>query len=73
VRGLIDAEESTYEELALLVGKTSEERVHDVGFLAESEPSTPGAISVFVRLRLDRVMDDSVVCKTSSTKDKISS
>jgi hypothetical protein len=41
--------------------------------LSEPDPPAPGAVAVFVRFRLNRVIDDSVVRSTSSTKDKISS
>ncbi len=54
------------------VGDTSEERVHDPGFGAEPEPSSPCPIFVLVRLRANRLIDDSVVRSTSSAKDKIS-
>ena len=70
---LIRAEERPEEELALRLGKVRQERVQDAGLLAESDPPSPSPVPVLVRFRLDRIIDDSVVRSTSSTKDKISS
>jgi hypothetical protein len=67
------AEEGAEEELAFLLGKLRQERVQDADIVAESDPSAPGAVAVFICFRLNRVIDDLVVCSTCSTKDKISS
>ena len=68
---LIGAEEEAEKEFSLMLGKLREERVQDADVFAESEPATPGAVPVLVCFRLYRVIDDSVVRRTCSTKDKI--
>ena len=70
---LVGAEEGAEEEFSLLRGKIRQERVQDPRVLAEAKPASPGTIAVFIRFRLDRIIDDSVIRSACSTKDKISS
>ena len=69
---LVGAEEGSKEEFSLLLGKIRQERVQDPGVLSEPNPASPGAVAIFIRFRLDRIIDDSVVRSACSTKDKIS-
>jgi hypothetical protein len=73
VGNLVGAEKGTEEEFSLALGKVRQERVQDADVFPESKPASPGTVAVFIRLRLNRVIDDSVIRSACSTKDKISS
>jgi len=70
---LVGAKEGSEEEFPFCRGKFRQERVQDPGLFSKTNPPSPGSVPVFIRLRLNRVIDDSVVRSTCSTKDKTSS
>ena len=61
---LVGAEEGAQEELPLGLGKIRQERVEDADMFPKPNPATPGAVTVFVFLWLDRIIDHSVVRST---------
>ena len=71
--GLVEGWKGSEDEFAFRGGKVKEEGVNNVAAFTETFPSAPGSVPVFIRLRFHCIMDDSVVCSTCVTKDKISS